>query len=190
MGEGGRNQRSRRSQAGTVSRHVSCGKTFFDYVPQFKLVVAGNHKPGLRSVDDAVRRRFNLVPFTVTIPAPERDLELGEKLREEWGGILQWMIDGCLAWQCDGLCAPKVVSDATANYLASEDVLARWIEDRCDAKAHIGRRRPNYSRTGVHGANKIRNMPDHRGGFRKTSSLTDLHQSERRKQGASLALAW
>lgn len=163
---------------------------FFDYVPQFKLVVAGNHKPGLRSVDDAVRRRFNLVPFTVTIPAPERDLELGEKLREEWGGILQWMIDGCLAWQCDGLCAPKVVSDATANYLASEDVLARWIEDRCDAKAHIGRRRPNYSRTGVHGANKIRNMPDHRGGFRKTSSLTDLHQSERRKQGASLALAW
>ena len=37
---------------------------FFEYVPQFKLVVQGNHKPGLRSVDEAIRRRFNLVPFT------------------------------------------------------------------------------------------------------------------------------
>src|ERR1019366_5705863 len=28
---------------------------FFEYVPQFKLVVAGNHKPGLRTVDEAIR---------------------------------------------------------------------------------------------------------------------------------------
>jgi putative DNA primase/helicase len=75
------------------------------------------------------------VPFTVTIPAPERDLELGEKLREEWGGILQWMIAGCLAWQSEGLQAPKVVTDATRYYFASEDVLARWIEDRCELQA-------------------------------------------------------
>jgi putative DNA primase/helicase len=41
---------------------------FFEYVPQFKLVVAGNHKPGLRNVDEAIRRRLHLIPFTVTIP--------------------------------------------------------------------------------------------------------------------------
>jgi putative DNA primase/helicase len=29
---------------------------FFEFTPQFKLVVAGNHKPGLRSVDEAIRR--------------------------------------------------------------------------------------------------------------------------------------
>jgi putative DNA primase/helicase len=52
---------------------------FFDYVPQFKLMFAGNHKPGLRSVDEAIRRRFNLIPFTVTIPARERDKTLGDK---------------------------------------------------------------------------------------------------------------
>jgi putative DNA primase/helicase len=33
---------------------------FFEYTPQFKLMFAGNHKPGLRSVDEAIRRRFNL----------------------------------------------------------------------------------------------------------------------------------
>ena len=31
---------------------------FFEYVPQFKLIIAGNHKPGLRSVDEAMRRRL------------------------------------------------------------------------------------------------------------------------------------
>ena len=46
---------------------------FFEFTPAFKLVIAGNHKPGLRSVDEAIRRRFNLVPFTVTIPPEERD---------------------------------------------------------------------------------------------------------------------
>ena len=41
---------------------------FFEFTPQFKLIIAGNHKPGLRSVDEAIRRRFHLIPFTVTIP--------------------------------------------------------------------------------------------------------------------------
>ena len=41
---------------------------FFEYTPQFKLLIAGNHKPGLRSVDEAIRRRMHLIPFTVTIP--------------------------------------------------------------------------------------------------------------------------
>ena len=56
---------------------------FFEYTPQFKLMIAGNHKPGLRSVDEAIRRRFHLIPFTVTIPPEERDLELGDKLKGE-----------------------------------------------------------------------------------------------------------
>jgi putative DNA primase/helicase len=68
---------------------------FFEYVPQFKLLIAGNHKPGLRSVDEAIRRRFNLVPFTVTIPPEERDEGLPEKLKAELPGILAWMIRGC-----------------------------------------------------------------------------------------------
>jgi putative DNA primase/helicase len=41
---------------------------FFEYTPQFKLLIAGNHKPGLRWVDEAIRRRLHLIPFTITIP--------------------------------------------------------------------------------------------------------------------------
>ena len=76
---------------------------FFTYQPQFKLVVVGNHKPSLSSVDEAIRRRIHLIPFTVTIPPAERDHDLADKLRAEWGGILQWAIDGCLEWQRLGL---------------------------------------------------------------------------------------
>src|SRR5205807_4030130 len=41
---------------------------FFRFVPTFKLMIAGNHRPRLRSVDEAIRRRFQLIPFAVTIP--------------------------------------------------------------------------------------------------------------------------
>jgi putative DNA primase/helicase len=104
---------------------------FFQYFPQFKLVVAGNHKPGLRSVDEAIRRRLHLIPFTVTIGEQERDPDLAEKLKAEYPGILRWAIEGCLLWQGEGLNPPAVVRDVTAHYLAAEDAIGRWIEDRC-----------------------------------------------------------
>ena len=59
---------------------------FFDFVPTFKLFIAGNHKPRLGTVDEAMRRRLLLVPFTVRIPAGERDPELAEKLWERARG--------------------------------------------------------------------------------------------------------
>jgi putative DNA primase/helicase len=102
---------------------------YFEFTPIFKLVVAGNHKPGLRNVDEAIRRRFHLVPFTVTIPVHERDEKLGEKLKAELPGILSWAIQGCLEWQRSGLAPPPIVRDATAAYLEAEDALAAWIED-------------------------------------------------------------
>lgn len=105
---------------------------FFEYIPQFTLIVAGNHKPGLRSVDEAMRRRINLIPFTVTIPPAERDLELDAKLQAEWPGILAWMIDGCVQWQRLGLAPPKSVTDATASYLELQDAIAAWIEEDCE----------------------------------------------------------
>jgi len=105
---------------------------FFTYMPQFKLLLSGNHRPSLRDVDDAIRRRFHLVPFTETIPAAERDLNLPAKLRAEWPGILAWAIRGCLQWQSAGLLPPERVQAATDAYFAAEDTVARWIEECCE----------------------------------------------------------
>ena len=104
---------------------------FFEFVPSFKLIIAGNHMPSLRSVDEAIRRRFHLIPFSVTIPTGERDPNLFEKLKVEWPGILSWMIQGCQEWQAGGLQPPGVVRNATAAYLQAEDAIANWIDERC-----------------------------------------------------------
>jgi P4 family phage/plasmid primase-like protien len=107
---------------------------FFDFVPQLKLVIAGNHKPGLSDVSEAFRRRFHLLPFVVTIPEAERDKDLEAKLIAEGGGILSWMLEGCAEWQKIGLRPPGVVTRATGEYLDSQDRVAQWIESACEVK--------------------------------------------------------
>lgn len=104
---------------------------FFTYMPQFLLVAAGNHKPSLKGVDEAIRRRINLVPFLQNIGSKERDKDLPEKLKAEWPAILRRLIDGCLAWQREGLNPPASVREASEEYLAAEDMLGQWLEERC-----------------------------------------------------------
>lgn len=111
----------------------------FEYIPQFKLLIAGNHKPQLRGVGKAMQRRIHLVPFTVTIPDRERDDTLTEKLEAEYPQILQWMIDGCGIWRDAGLQAPEVVRDATSRYIESEDVIGEWLEERTEQAGSVDR---------------------------------------------------
>lgn len=105
---------------------------FFEYLPQFKLLIAGNHKPAIRNVDEAMKRRLHLIPFTVTIPPERRDGQLTDKLLAERDGILAWAVAGCLAWQRDGLRPPPAVVSATDEYFEAEDALGQWIEERCE----------------------------------------------------------
>jgi putative DNA primase/helicase len=102
---------------------------FFDFAPTFKLFIAGNHKPRLGSVDEAMRRRLLLVPFAVRIPPGERDPALAEKLWGERAAILRWCLDGCLQWQRDGLAPPTCVRAATDEYFRSQDNTGEWLED-------------------------------------------------------------
>jgi putative DNA primase/helicase len=102
---------------------------FFDYSPTFKLFIAGNHKPRLHTVDEAMRRRLLLLPFTVQIPPAERDPHLLHKLEAERPAILRWCVDGCLEWQRTGLAPPAIVQDATAAYFADQDTLQQWLDE-------------------------------------------------------------
>jgi putative DNA primase/helicase len=102
---------------------------FFDFTPTFKLFIAGNHKPRLNNVGEAIRRRLLLVPFTVQIPPDERDPDLPHKLEAEWPAILRWCVEGCLEWQRIGLAPPAVVRAATDAYFAEQDVVGQWLED-------------------------------------------------------------
>jgi hypothetical protein len=87
---------------------------FFTYRPTYKLMIAGNHEPALARVDDATRRRFNIIPFIRKPEKTDNYKLLLEKLRLEWPGILRWMINGCLAWQRDGLAPPETAQQLPA----------------------------------------------------------------------------
>jgi putative DNA primase/helicase len=102
----------------------------FTFLPRFKLVIIGNHEPVLRNVDDAMRRRFNIIPFRHKPREVDRTLE--QRLRSEHGRILQWMINGCLDWQANGLGRPASVAQQTEQYFEEQDLLGQFIADRCE----------------------------------------------------------
>lgn len=102
---------------------------FFDFVPKFKLFITGNHKPRLDNVDEAMRRRLLLVPFTVQIPPEERDHELPDKLQAEGPAILRWALEGCGEWRRIGLQPPEAVTRATEDYFSDQDTTQQWFDD-------------------------------------------------------------
>jgi len=106
---------------------------FFTFTPTHKLWLATNHKPTIRGTDLGMWRRIKLIPFTVQIPDEEKDDGLKARLRdpEARQGILNWMLEGALLWQREGLKPPQAVNDATQAYREEMDVLAAWLADCC-----------------------------------------------------------
>lgn len=100
---------------------------FFTYAPEFKLLIVGNHAPSIKNVDEALRRRFNIIPFTRKPDRPDPMLE--DKLRAEAGKILWWMMVGCREWQEKGLGRPAAIVEATDTYFAEQDVMGQWISE-------------------------------------------------------------
>ncbi len=102
---------------------------FFTFKPTFKLLMAGNHRPRMRSADDAMRRRFHVIPYRHKPASPDKTLF--ERLKAEFGGILAWAVAGELERRKIGLAPPRVVAAATDEYFEAEDSLARWVAERC-----------------------------------------------------------
>ena len=112
-----------------TARHLY--QDFFTYPPQYKILIAGNHKPAIRNIDEAMRRRLHLIPFTITVPPARRDPHLTERLLAQRDGILAWAVEGCLLWQAHRLMPPTSVTSATDEYFEAEDALGRWLDERC-----------------------------------------------------------
>lgn len=106
-------------------------REFFQFRPQFKLWIRGNHKPRIRGTDDGIWRRVLLIPFTVQIPESEIDKGLPSRLQGELPGILNWAIEGCLEWQRQGLKPPQNVQDAVKEYRTEMDSLGEFLDQRC-----------------------------------------------------------
>jgi putative DNA primase/helicase len=104
---------------------------FFEFSPTHKIILCANHKPVVRGTDHAVWRRIKLVPWTQTITDEEKDKALPDKLKGELPGILNWALRGCLDWQKEGLGEPDEVRQATAEYQAEQDTVAKFLAECC-----------------------------------------------------------
>ena len=106
-------------------------REYFEFVPQFKIFLTTNHKPKINCNDPAIWRRVKLIPFTVSIPEEKQILDLDEQLKDEFSGILNWAIEGCLDWQRNGLQTPEEVVNATKDYRNEMDTVNEFLEECC-----------------------------------------------------------
>ena len=103
---------------------------YFTFEPTHTLVMLSNYRPSADATDAALWRRVQLVPFDVTIPEEDRDPNLSHALRAEGPGILRWLVDGALEYQCMGLAPPAIVREQTEKYRAAEDTIGAFLEER------------------------------------------------------------
>ena len=101
----------------------------FEFRPTFKVWIAANALPEIRGTDHAIWRRLRVIPFDVKIERPDKALP--EKLRAELPGILNWAIEGALAWQAQGLGVPGSVREATQHYRTEQDTVSLFLDERC-----------------------------------------------------------
>lgn len=113
-------------------RRLYCER--FDFDPQMKFVLYGNHKPRIKGRDPAIWRRVKLIPFDAVFEGEREDQDLGKKLSAELPGILAIAVRGCLDWQKEGLAPePSKITGATAQYRADMDEISEFVAECLEA---------------------------------------------------------
>lgn len=122
------------------ARHLN--RDFFEYVPQFKLILSFNNKPYIRGQDEGIWRRLLLIPFEQRFVDPEmlgknpgakpKIKNLDNLLRQEAPGILNWILDGYRLWAENGLQIPEKMRAATNEYRQDSNPIYGFITSWCN----------------------------------------------------------
>lgn len=103
---------------------------FIEGPASYKVHLVGNHKPLIAGTDDGIWRRFVLIPWPISIPPERRDPLLRERITREAPGLLNWLVQGCIAWNRDGLQIPESCRAITADFRQESDELADFITEK------------------------------------------------------------
>ena len=117
-----------------VARFLYQGE--FEFVPVLKLCLSVNHLPEINGGDHAIWRRIRVVPFGERITSPDR--RFAGRLRDELPGILAWAVEGCAAWQRDGLGTCAAIERATGAYRRDQERVTAFLAD-CTERDTFGR---------------------------------------------------
>jgi P4 family phage/plasmid primase-like protien len=124
-----------------TARPLYCNPVTFE--PTFQLFLLTNHKPET-NVNDAIERRLVLIPFLAEFRSANKynqknsnhrlgddniEIELLKKLDQ----LLVWLVNGSIKYFIEGLGnVPKIVDDATNNFLQENDEIGNFISETCD----------------------------------------------------------
>ena len=103
-------------------------REFFQFRPCFTPILDTNHHPRPRDPGEAIWRRMVVIPWSVTIPEPERKKKLRDDLLKELPGILAWIIEGARLYHESGLPNLQQLAEVTKSLRDSCDDLGRWLE--------------------------------------------------------------
>ncbi|MBI5571146.1 MAG: hypothetical protein HY914_14475 [Desulfomonile tiedjei] len=112
-------------------------REFFEFRPEGKLIFCANERPAVRDTSEGFWRRVILIPFERQFRGSDCDPHLYEALIEESPGILNWLMEGCKAWQHGGLEPPVKVSLAVQDYRDATDLLNEFLEECCEIEAAL-----------------------------------------------------
>lgn len=130
-----------RRLASAVLKNVSGGEDItvrmlygveFSYKPTYTVWFRSNHRPHASADDEAVWRRLKEIPFNVKVPEDQQDSRIKAELidpEQSGSAVLRWLVDGCLAWQQQGLGKSKVVIAATEEYRNEYDTLGDFLNE-------------------------------------------------------------
>lgn len=105
-------------------------KGMVSFNPVCTLLSTANHRPNIASADYALWRRAVAIPFKAKFTEETKDVTLPEKLKAEMPQIMNWLIEGCLAYQAEGLKdVPDAIREAMADYKKEMDKVNEFLDN-------------------------------------------------------------
>ena len=108
----------------------------FSFQPQFKLWFLVNQLPFVRDGSFGFWRRIKVIPFNQRFADDERDNNLPDKLWQERGGILVWLVEGAVAYHkalaasgSTGLGPCKAIDEQVDQYRYDNDLPKRFLDE-------------------------------------------------------------
>lgn len=104
---------------------------YADFKVGGKILFSTNTLPRIQGMDHGIWRRLIIIDFKRRFAPAEQDKSLGKALKSEANGILNWALQGHLAYLKDGLRPPISVIETGERLREERDTVGRFLKDEC-----------------------------------------------------------
>ncbi len=132
-----------------ASVHAATGHMVLVCFDAGKHLIYGNHRPQLRNVTDALKKRIKIIPFMQSFIGRE-DPTLATKLREESSFVLFWLLEGHAEWIASGCKLPtcEAIVNESQDYFEAQSTVEAWIRECVTVIEDDGRCARNWPKAG------------------------------------------